>query len=97
MRIFGSGADTDTFDAEVRRPFWSTTITGICSSPPYVPGVTVVDANFAVVTDDVCNLAVETESSVIVPVVSIFPIPAARINVPLAGVKLRIKVEPESE
>jgi hypothetical protein len=50
MRIFGSGADTDTFEDEVKRPSAPTTITGICSSPPYVPAETPVVASSFVFT-----------------------------------------------
>ena len=60
-------------------------------------GVTEPSASLADVTDDVCSLAVETESSVIVPVVRILPIPAARMIVFTVGVKFIISVEPETE
>ena len=70
---------------------------GLITGSASFNSVTEPFASLAVVTDDVCSLAVETESSVIVPVVRILPIPAARMIVFTVGVKFIISVEPETE
>ena len=68
-------ATNDVLAADVNRPCWSTVMTGIWVEPPYVPGVTAVDASFAavtfafkilaVVTASAASFAAETEPSVI--------------------------------